>query len=506
MKKIKPIVLLFLIATFLISCNKSDNKIKFTFLQLNDVYEIGALEGGEVGGMDRVETLHQQLLKENPNTFMFMAGDFLNPSLLGNIKYKGERIKGKHMVEVMNAMDFDLVAFGNHEFDLSETLLQERINNSNFKWIATNLKHQVNEDILPFYKVNDSSKTVIPKTVIFDVKDDDGTEIQIGFFSATINSNPKPYVVYSDFYEDAKIAYNNLKTSTDLVIGLTHLKISQDKMLSNMLPEVPLIMGGHEHTNMLIPVGKSVITKADANAKTVYVHRFEYNKKTKELSLQSELVSIDSKIEKNENIAAIIKKWQMVLDKKIAEYSPNAHDVIFVAKVPLNGEDNAVRSEQTNLGDLITRAMAYSCDNKVDGALINGGSMRLDDMLKGNITGVDIFRVLPFGGGVLKVDIKGSLLKKVLDYGRIKSGNGAYLQRFNFEYNRASKLWSCSGIPINDNKVYTVAFSDYLLKGYDIPFLNTDNKDVKNIYYPNEKDLSYDIRMAIISYLKSINS
>jgi len=68
------------------SCNRKDDEIKFTFLQLNDVYEIAALGGGEFGGMDRVETLHKELLKENPNTFMFMAGDFLNPSLLGNVK------------------------------------------------------------------------------------------------------------------------------------------------------------------------------------------------------------------------------------------------------------------------------------------------------------------------------------------------------------------------------------------------------------------------------------
>ncbi len=503
MKRIIPLALLFLITLFFISCNKNDEKIKFTFLQLNDVYEIAALEGGEVGGMDRVETLHQQLLKENPNTFMFMAGDFLNPSLLGNIKYEGERIKGKHMIEVMNAMHFDLVAFGNHEFDLNEKILQERLNSSNFQWIATNLKQNIKGELFPFYQIIDSIKTEIPKTVIFDVKDKDGTEIQIGFFSATINSNPKPYITYSDFYEDAKNAYNNLSRKTDLVFGLTHLKISQDKMLVNMLPNVPLIMGGHEHTNMLIPVGESVISKADANAKTVYVHRFEYDKKTKELRLESELVAIDSKLDSDKRIASIIRKWQLVLDKKIAEYSPNAYDVIFVAKTPLNGEDSAVRSKQTNLGELITNAMAYSYDNTVDGALVNGGSMRLDDKLTGNITGVDIFRVLPFGGSILKVEIKGSLLKKVLNYGRIKAGTGAYLQRFNFEYDKPSKLWSCSGNPIDDDKIYTVAFSDYLLKGYDIPFLKPDNKDIKNVYYPKENELSYDIRMAIISYFKN---
>jgi 2',3'-cyclic-nucleotide 2'-phosphodiesterase (5'-nucleotidase family) len=140
----------------------------------------------------------------------------------------------------------------------------------------------------------------------------------------------------------------------------------------------------------------------------------------------------------------------------------------------------------------------------VDGVLINGGSIRLDDNLEGNITGVDIFRVLPFGGSIIKVEIKGDLLKKVLDFGRIKKGEGAYLQRLNFSYDTSSKQWSNSGKPIQNNKTYTVIFSEYLLKGYDIPFLKPDNKGVVKIYHPKEEELPHDIRRVIISYMKSL--
>jgi 2',3'-cyclic-nucleotide 2'-phosphodiesterase (5'-nucleotidase family) len=505
MKNIRFIIIpVFTLFFLLISCQKKDEIIKFTFLQLNDVYEIGALEGGEVGGMDRVETIHKQLLKENPNTLMFHAGDFLNPSLVGNIKLDGERVKGKQMIEVMNAMNFDLVTFGNHEFDLSEKLLQERMNSSNFKWIGTNIKHKIKDHVEPFYIEKNEVKKDIPRTVIFDLKNEEGMAIKIGFFSATLNANPVEYVVYNDFYEDAKNEFRNLKSKSDIVFGLTHVKISQDKMLANMLPEVPLFMGGHEHSNMIVPVGNSVITKADANAKTVYVHRFEYNKTTKKLTRKSELIEITSKIESDEKVYKIIEKWQAIMDKKIAEFSKNAHDVIYHAKVPLNGEDAAVRSTQTNLGEIITKAMSAAYDNKVDGVLINGGSMRLDDNLEGNITGVDIFRVLPFGGSIIKVEIKGNLLQKVLNYGRIKKGEGAYLQRLNFTYDKATKQWSNLGKPINNNKTYTVVFSDYLLKGYDIPFLNPTNKGVVKIYHPKENELAHDIRSVIISYMKSL--
>ena len=501
----KALSILIGLSLLITSCSKENNTVDFIFLQLNDVYEIAPLEGGKVGGMARVEKLHQDLLKENPNTFMLMAGDFLNPSLLGTLKYQGESIKGKQMIELMNAMNFDLVAFGNHEFDLNEQQLQQRLNESTFQWIATNLMHILKDSTTQrFAVVKESVRNELPKTVTFSVKNKVGKQINIGFFSATINSNPVDYVDYGDFYESAKYAYTNLKKSSDVIFGLTHLTIEQDKMIANMFPDVPLIMGGHEHVNMSVPVGNAKITKADANAKTVYVHRISYNTKTKETSINSELVPITTATGIDENVAKIVQSWTVLLDEKIKEILPNPEEIIYTAVEPLEGRDTPIRSEQTNLGLIITKAMAFSFNNEVDCALVNGGSIRIDDQLQGAITGVDIFRVLPFGGGVLKVELKGSLLKKVLNYGRLKTGKGAYLQRYNANYDTTTKIWSVHNETILDSKIYKVAFSDYLLKGYDIPFLNSENKDIIKVYKNEETDIATDIRKAIIMYFKSI--
>jgi len=95
--------LLFLSLLSLVACTSAkkisnilsdDGKIDLVLLQINDVYEIAPLEGGKTGGMARVATLKKQLLKENPNTLTILSGDFLNPSVIGTIKYQGEKIKG----------------------------------------------------------------------------------------------------------------------------------------------------------------------------------------------------------------------------------------------------------------------------------------------------------------------------------------------------------------------------------------------------------------------------
>lgn len=407
-----------IIATILLSCGTTqqtvtqpnlvdDGKISFTFLQLNDVYEIAPLEGGKVGGMARVEYVHKELLKENSNTYLFMAGDFLNPSLLGAIKYNGERIRGKQMIEVMNAMSFDLVAFGNHEFDISKNDLQKRLNESNFNWTSANARQKVCGTTYPFYKERNGIKEFVSDTHIINVKDADGTTIKIGFFSVVIPSNPQNYVEYTNIYTQAERAYKSLKEKADVVFGLTHVSINQDKKIAELLKDIPLIMGGHEHSNMLVEVGTTKIAKADANAKTVYIHRINYDKNSKTLQFTSELLPVTDKTQSDTSVAEIVSKWNAVLDNQIKQIIENPNEVIYTTEFPLDGRDIPIRSTQTNLGKLIARAMAYGFNNEVDCALVNGGSIRLDDQLTGDINSVDIFRVLPFGGGIVRVELKG---------------------------------------------------------------------------------------------------
>jgi 2',3'-cyclic-nucleotide 2'-phosphodiesterase (5'-nucleotidase family) len=503
MKSIKSTLYVLSLVVFL-SCSKDDGKIDFTLLQVNDVYEIAPIQNGKFGGMARVETVHQELLQENKNTMLVMGGDFLNPSLLGTIKYEGERISGKQMIEVMNAMNFGLVAFGNHEFDLKSSDLQKRLNESTFEWISGNVLENKAGVFSPFAKTINNQKKDVNNTFVKEFTDADGTTISVGFISVCIPSNPQDFVKYDDIFEEITRDYNEIKDKVDVVFGLTHVKIEQDTEILKKLPNIPLIMGGHEHTNMLIPVNKSVVAKADANAKTAYIHRISFDKKTKVATVNSELKEINESIVSDKRVGAIVDKWQAILKTKIKEIIENPDEVIYNAKVPLDGRDTPIRSTQTNLGEIIARSMSLVYDDKVDCALVNGGSIRIDDELAGDITAVDIFRVLPYGGAILKVKIKGSLLTKVLDFGISASGTGAYLQRYNAELK--SDIWFVSGKQIQPNKVYTVAFSDYLLKGFDIPFLTKDNPEVLSVYNPEPTESASDIRKATIMYLKTLNA
>lgn len=480
--------------------------VTFTIMQLNDVYEIAPLEKGKVGGMARVATLRNQLISENYNMMTVLAGDFVSPSLLGTMKLDGKSIKGKQMVEVMNAVGVGLVSFGNHEFDIKEAELQERMNESYFEWLGTNVLHQKGNKLEPFYKESYDYKYFTPETYVWEIEDyNGGKPVRVGFYSACIDDNKQPWVYYEDPYQEATKAYLELVQKCDVIIGLTHLEINQDLKMAALLPKTALIMGGHEHENHIDTVGNVIIAKADANAKTVWVHRFTYYPDTKTTSLESELVKITDEIEADPTVDEIVQRWQEVLDNNLKQVVDDPDQVIYRANKPLDGREKSVRQVQTNLGGLIAAGMAASAKKPVDAAFFNGGSIRLDDQLSGDITAVDIFRALPFGGALYEVELKGSVLKKALNAGLENKGSGGYLQWYGVEYVEASKAWKVAGKPLNEAKTYRLMTSQYVFEGKEnrLDFFNQKNFERwETAKEGDTKDTRSDIRRAVVAYMK----
>ncbi len=499
--------LLFILSfLFILSCKPSkqltqqttdDGIIEFVFMQANDVYEITPLSGGKVGGLARVGTVRQKLLAANKNTLTVHAGDFINPSLIGTLKYEGKKIKGKHMVEVMNAVGFDLTTFGNHEFDIKEHELQERMNESDFDWTTCNTFQVCGDKTYPFYKEKNGRKEFASHTYTWEITDADGTDIKVGIFGVTLPVNQKDYVHYDDFYAAADLAIKELSKSTDVVIGLTHLRIDQDMELAKRQQSVPLFMGGHDHDNMLHQVGNVAIAKADANVKSVYIHRLTYNKKTKKCTLKSELKKIDDSIPDHPPVAKVVDKWSKILMSKISEIVDNPNKVIYYSEIPLDGRESSIRHKQTNLGEVCVKSF-YLASKNVDAAIMNSGSVRLDDQITGNVSPIDIFRALPYGGKLVQVEMKGSLLKKLLDESESRQGNGAYLQRYKLELD-AYQNWHVAGTMLDVKKTYTVAMSAFMLSGYDYKYLTKDHADIVKVH---EDENGEDLRLSILRYLK----
>lgn len=497
---------LLLFYLFLVSISVFTQETEVVFLQMNDVYEITPVEGGKYGGLARVSQLRNELLKQNPNTYTVLSGDFISPSALGTSEWDGKRINGAQMVDVLNNAGLDFVTFGNHEFDYKYEVLQSRLDESKFKWIASNTFNEAGSSRLPF-TINQQP---LPEYVILNIQTDHNKLFRIGLLGLTIDVNKQPYVYYENQIEAAKRVYNVIKDSINVLIALTHLSIEQDKELAASVPEIKFIMGGHEHNNMYERQGETIIAKADANAKTVYIHHLLFNTKTRELKINSELKIIDSTITDDPKTWLVADKWvqRAYIGFRNRGFEPD--EVVAVLKDTLDGLEQDIRFMQTNLGAVICDAMLLQAALNSEIAIFNSGSVRLDDKLRGEVTQYDIIRTLPFGGKIIETEMKGELLLKILNTGLLNKGSGGYLQYYGLNYNTASNSWGMGMHDLSPEQTYKVALSDYLLTGMEknMDYLTRNNPGILKISEPladNKSDLRNDIRLAVIKYLKENN-
>ena len=435
---------------------QADDQVEITILHLNDVYELTPVSGSREGGLARVASLLKRLKRENPNTISVLAGDLFSPSALGTAEIDGVRLGGAQMVATLNAMKWDYMTFGNHEFDLTESEFHARLDEIRFTVLTSN--------------VFDSGKARIPNTVgpqVLSYPNPDGPPIKLALVGITMDGLSSDYVRIQPPTETANSVVAKLRPDVDVLILVTHLPLEQDIEIAQKVSGVDLIVGGHEHENIKVLRGQRFvpICKADANARSAYIHRIRVDPKTRKASISSELKLITSDLGDDPTTAKVINSW---MTRGFGAFQVDGFEPkqkVAETSKPLDGLETSVRNHPTGLTRLLADAMLRSFPGS-ELSLFNSGSIRIDDFLyPGAITQYDVLRILPFGGTVKPVSMSGALLRATLDQGEKNRGGGGYLQHANIE--RRNETWYVGSTALSEKRNYRVAINDFLLSGQE---------------------------------------
>ena len=444
--------------------------VRFTVLQMNDVYEITPV-GGE-GGLARVATLRKRLLQNNPNTLTVLDGDLFSPSALGTARVNGERLAGKQIVAVMNALGLDHFTFGNHEFDPSEAQFKQRMAEARFRTVSSNVKDGQGR-----------SFPNVPEERILTVRGPGGA-LKVGLFGLTLDSNRKPYVSYADPFKTAAKEVASLRPKVDVLIAMTHLAFDDDRKLADDFPQIDAIFGGHEHVHHLFEKGGvPPIYKADANARTVWIHYFAYDLTKRKLRLRSFLRTIGPDIPEDPAVKQEVDRWVRIAFDGFRKEGFEPSRRVATTTVPLDGSEASVRSQPTRLTQIVADGMRAEMP-EAEMALYNSGSIRIDDVIPpGPISEYDVIRILPFGGKTVLIEITGSFLQRVLNQGQANRGNGGYLQTAGAARETGGQEWKIGGQPLDPERTYKLAVNDFLLTGaeQDLGFFSREAPGVKVI-------------------------
>ena len=458
----------------LVSCATSGGSTApagITFLHMNDTYRIGTVESGTAGGFSRVVTAARELKAAGRDVHVLHGGDFLYPSL------ESQLWDGRQMIDALNFIDdiapLYMVA-GNHEFDRrTPEALINAVHASKFSWLGSNY----------------SFATGDPETdrALESIKLVSSGGWTIGFFGLTLHAddggNERDYVPTQKNYKaiaERMIAMLD-EAGADAIVALTHLHMWQDvdiARLKSTYPRFVLVAGGHEHEPEYQPGSdvSAAVVKGASNARVAWRVDLEFNAAGLPVTRETRL-PMDDSVELDPKYEILAARWR----DRLLEKFPFLEAKVGEAAVPLDSREVTVRNAESNWANFIVDQMRGAFGEPSDLAIINGGTLRIDDFIGGDILFEDIGRTFGFSSYLRHTSISGAEFRQFMEAGYRGHGpsKGYFPQVSGFricvdksrnEFNRIVSLQ----VPVGDvwqeidaDRDYTLVLPDFLWRGGD---------------------------------------
>lgn len=406
------------------------------------------------GGVSRRKTLIDAIRNEGGNQVLLDAGDVFQGTLYFN------QYRGMADLEFYNAMRYDAVAIGNHEFDIGQAPLATFINGARFPVLSANILADASSPLAGLIK---------PWTVIWVGGQAIGI-IGVTTEETTVLSNPGPGVTFTNYIDAVKQGVTALRQAgVTKIIALTHVGVEADRVLASQVDGLAVVIGGHSHT----PMGP-MVSPANANrpypeviaspsGKPVIVAQdWEWGRWLGDLT-----IGFDA----NGDITAVVAgNPTEVLPSVTADTGFENRITAFRApldqlratpvgetQVALNGARADVRTKETNLGNMIadsTLVKTVGAGSQI--AIVNGGGVRTS-IPAGRVTLGQVLEVQPFGNTLVVMTVTGAQVKEALENGvsQVETVAGRFPQvgGMRFSWDATAPAGSrVTGIQIADGK------------------------------------------------------
>ena len=449
---------LVLVLVTLLAVSMSSFAAELIILHTNDVHSrveshIPAGAEEEQGGRVRAATVIEDIraMYGKDKVLLLDAGDAMHGMNIDNL------FGGYPTIEIMNAMGYDAFTPGNHEFNYGQEVLAQRIADAKFPTLMANVSK--NGSLFAGYSALIKEVNGIKVGIIGLVAEE-----------TPIVTHPKNVegLTFRDPITIAKHTVKSVRPEVDILIALSHLGYAKDQELAMAVPEFDVIVGGHSHTRLETAqeVNGVILVQAHEYANNVGFLRLEVEGKDI-VSYDGFLIPVSPDVAKDNRIQYIIDKWNSELQQRLGT-------VIGSSAIDWNGEREYVRTQETNLGNLVADVIRSAVD--ADIAVTNGGGIRAS-IHAGDIRVADVYNTLPFDNTLVVVEMLGMDILEALEHSvrMVPDQNGGFLQvsGITFEVDpNALPGGRIINAKVGENrlaagKYYTVATNDFLAAGGD---------------------------------------
>ena len=448
-------------------------------LHTNDVH-------GAISGYAKVAALKDAYEARGAYVLLMDAGDFIqgDPTVSTS--------EGATAVELMNLAGYDVASMGNHEFDYGYQNLKDLEADADFTIVDANVLY--------------NGQVAFEDNVVFTAPD--GTKIGVfGLDTPETATKAHPakiqgvtFLAGEDLYDCAQEQVDALTAEgCEYIICLGHLGIDDESAgnrsidLLEHVDGIDVFIDGHSHSTYedvktaaggTGKVGDTLVTSTGTKLESIGVVTIDA-----EGVITTSTTPVADLTAEDADVAARAAAIQKEIDD---EYGT----VFAKTEVALNGErEPGNRTEETNLGDLITDALVWGAEREgteVDAAVTNGGGIRAS-IAAGDITKKDINTVLPFGNTLSIVKVTGAELLEALEASTYctPTSIGGFPQVSGIEFTvdttkaydqgeqypgstyygpksiQRVTIETVGGEPFDANATYTIATNDFMAAGGD---------------------------------------
>lgn len=406
----------------------------------NDIHTyINNMEGkGKANGLTYSKVA--ALKASYDNALLVDAGDHIQGTAYGQMD------KGKTIIDLMNAAEYDLATLGNHEFDYGQAgRIRVTDEWAAFDYVSCNFYHEKNgvagKHVLDSYKIFDVNGTKVafvgittPESIASSTpayfQDDNGNYI----YDIAAGADG------SDLYAAVQTAINEAKADgADYVIALGHLGVdssSEPWTSRNVIANttgLDAFIDGHSHTT----VEMELVADKEKNS-VVLTQTGSYLNAVGKLTISVD-GTVSTELLDGETLADLTPDAEVkaLEDAWIQSVNDQLGEVIGYSDITLDNYDAdgkcLVRKQNTNSGDFSADALYYLFDNMgldVDVAVMNGGGIR-NKALTGEISYLTCKEIHPFGNVACLLKVTGQQLLDMLEWsvkdlnadGSAESGN-----------------------------------------------------------------------------------
>ena len=450
-----------------------------------------------IAGAPRLATKVAEIRNDKANLLLLDAGDQFQGTLFYNV------FKGDVLAVTMNALGYDAMTLGNHEFDSGPGVLASFIDQVDFPVVSANTDASADPDL----------QGKIPPYVILERG---GHEIGIIGLITTDTANissPGPNVVFTDPFVSLQAAADELTAmGVDKIIALTHMGYDVDLALAEQVSGVDIIIGGHSHSFLysprnpisfspptfpqfgpLLPVGEyPTVVESPAEEPVLVITAYQWGTFLGNLDVtfgpggivrffDGNPIFLGADVAKDAELDEALEPYRAAVADLIAtEVGETTVDLLIV-----DGGQQICRLGECLMGNLVADAMLWRANQAEPGAnyLIafqNGGGLRAP-ILTGTVTLGDVMETLPFGNAIATFELQGQYVKAALENGasRYPSANGGFAQVSGLRYvidpaqpvgERIASVEVWNGTdwePLDMDAMYKVVTNDFMRRGGD---------------------------------------